>query len=101
LIITCWKCGKGYDVADGADVRGVTCPVCRNPPTNYFVAIGSPSYDRACELTQRGDLDGALAALEEALKGGTEPELADSDPALKSLRRDPRFQILVNPYRHA
>src|SRR5439155_6270718 len=32
--ITCWKCGRGYDVADGADLRGVSCPSCGNPPTN-------------------------------------------------------------------
>ena len=101
MIITCWKCGRGYDVADGAELRGVTCPACKNPPTNYFVDVGSPAYDRACDLARKGDLDAALAALEEALKGGTEPELVDSDPALKSLRRDPRFSALVKPYRHA
>jgi hypothetical protein len=101
VIITCWKCGKGYDVADGADLRGVRCPACKNPPTNYFVEVGSPAYDRACDLARRGDLDSALAALEEALKAGTEPELVDSDPALKSLRRDPRYRLLVKPYRHA
>jgi hypothetical protein len=101
VIITCWKCGNGYDIADGADLRGVRCPACQNPPTNYFVEIGSPAYDRACELAGKGDLDGALAALEAALKAGTEPELVDSDPALKTLRRDPRFRLLVKPFRHA
>jgi len=101
VIITCWKCGKGYDVADGADLRGVTCPACKNPPTNYFVEVGSPAYERACTLAGKGDLDAALAALEEALKTGTEPELMDNDPALKTLRRDPRFRPLVKPYRHA
>jgi hypothetical protein len=100
VIITCWKCGRGYDIADGADLRGVSCPACHNPPTNYFVEVGSPAYDRACELAKKGDLDGALAALEEALKAGAEPELVDSDPALKALRRDPRFLSLVQPYRH-
>jgi hypothetical protein len=99
MIITCWKCGRGYDVADGADLRGVRCPACQNPPTNYFVLVGGPAYDRACELTKKGDLGGALSALEEALKGGAEPELADSDPALKALRRDPRFRPLVQAYR--
>lgn len=101
MIITCWKCGKGYDVADGADLRGVSCPACKNPPTNYFVDVGTPAYDRACALTKAGDLTGALAALEEALKAGTEPELADSDPALKALRRDPRYRPLVQPHRHS
>jgi len=101
VIITCWKCGHGYDVVDGADLRGVACPACKNPPTNYFVEVGSPAYDRACELARKGDLDAALGALEEALKAGTEPELVDSDPALKPLRRDPRFQALVRPFRHA
>jgi len=101
VIITCWKCGHGYDVADGADLRGVTCPACKNPPTNYFVDVGTPAYERACVLTKAGDLTGALAALEEALKGGTEPELADSDPALKALRRDPRYLACVKPFRHS
>ena len=101
MIITCWKCGQGYEVADGADQRAVKCPACKNPPTNYFVEVGSPSYDRACELSRKGDLEGALAALEEALQGGTDPELADSDPALKSLRRDPRYLPLVKKYRRA
>lgn len=101
MIITCWKCGAGYEVADGADQRAVKCPACKNPPTNYFVEVGSPAYDRACELAKKGDLTGALEALEEALKAGTEPELADSDPALRSLRRDPRYRPLVQRYRRA
>jgi hypothetical protein len=99
MLITCWKCGKGYDVADGADLRGISCPFCRNPPTNYFVDVGSPAYDRACALAKKGDVQEALAALEEALKGGTDPELVDSDPALRPLRRDPRFAPLVSSYR--
>ncbi|MBV8879741.1 MAG: hypothetical protein JO332_07255 [Planctomycetaceae bacterium] len=99
MIITCWKCGQGYDIADGADQRAVRCPVCKNPPTNYFVEVGSPAYDRACELAGKGNLDAALGALEEALKGGAEPELADADPALKALRRDPRYLPLVQRYR--
>lgn len=101
MIITCWKCGRGYEVADGADLRGVRCPACQNPPTNYFVEVGSPAYDRACDLAKKGDVDGALAALEEALRAGTDPEVVDSDPALKALRRDPRFSPLVRPFRHA
>jgi hypothetical protein len=99
VIITCWKCGRGYDVADGADLRGVRCPACQNPPTNFFVAVGGPAYDRACAQAKAGDPDGALAALEEALKGGVDPELADSDPALKTLRRDARYRPLVQRYR--
>lgn len=99
MLITCWKCGNGYDVADGADLRGVTCPACKNPPTNYFVEVGSPAYDRACDLAKRGDLDAAFAALEEALKGGTDLDVVASDPALKTLRRDPRYAPLMKRYR--
>jgi hypothetical protein len=98
MLITCWKCGQGYEVADGAELRGVTCPSCKNPPTNYFVEVGSPAYDRACDLAGRGDLDAALAALEEALKGGIDPEVVGSDPALKGLRRDPRYTPLIRRF---
>ena len=97
--ITCWKCGTGYDVADGADLRAVKCPQCGNPPTNTFELVGSPAYDRACDLARRGEKDAALAALEEALKGGIDLELVDNDPALGKLRSDPRFAPLVKKYR--
>ncbi len=99
LTITCWKCGAGYDVAEGADLRGVACPRCQNPPTNYFQAVGGPAYDRACDFARRGEKDAALAALEEALRAGVDLEIVDSDPALARLRSDPRFAPLVNKYR--
>ena len=97
--ITCWKCGSGYEVADGADLRGVTCPRCKNPPTNYFKALDNAAYDRACVHARRGEKDQALAALEEALKSGVDLELVDSDPALARLRADPRLALLLNRYR--
>ena len=99
VTITCWKCGAGYDVADGADLRGVKCPSCKNPPTNYFQAVGTPAYDRACLHARRGEKDAALGALEEALKGGVDLEIVDSDPALGKLRSDPRFALLLKKYR--
>jgi hypothetical protein len=98
VLITCWKCGQGYEVADGAELRGVRCPACQNPPTNYFVEVGSPAYDRACDLARRGDLDAAFPALEEALKGGIDPTVVGSDPALKGLRRDPRYAPLIRRF---
>ena len=97
--ITCWKCGSGYDVPCGGDVRAVRCPQCQNPPTNYFKSIENPAYDRACGHAKLGDKDAALAALEEALKSGVDLELVDSDPALGKLRSDPRFVALVKRYR--
>lgn len=99
MLITCWKCGQGYEVADGAELRGVSCPTCKNPPANYFVPIGGPAYDRACELARKGDKDGALAALEDALVAGVDLEIVDSDPALGKLRSDARFVALVGKYR--
>jgi len=101
VVITCWKCGSGYEVADGAELRGVSCPACKNPPTNYFVPVGSPAYDRACERARSGDKDAALAALEEALTSGIDLEIVDSDPALGALRNDPRFVALVRKHRPA
>jgi hypothetical protein len=97
--ITCWKCGNGYEVADGADLRGVACPGCKNPPTNYFKALDNPAYDRACDHARRGEKDAALAALEEALQGGVDLELVDRDPALGKLRSDPRYAPLLKRYR--
>ena len=99
MLITCWKCGRGYEVADGAELRGVSCPGCKNPPTNYFVPVGSPAYDRACDLARKGDKDAALIALEEALKAGVDLEIVDSDPALGKLRSDARYVALVRNYR--
>ena len=97
--ITCWKCGTGYDVACGADVRAVRCPQCQNPPTNYFKSIENPAYDRACGHARLGEKYAALVALEEALQKGVDLELVDSDPALGKLRSDPRFLALMKKYR--
>jgi len=99
MLITCWKCGNGYDVADGADLRGVSCPRCKNPPTNYFVRVGNPAYDRGCDLARRGETEAALAALEEAFREGMDFEIVDSDPALGKLRGDARFAALVKQHR--
>ena len=99
VTITCWNCGTGYPVAEGADVRRAACPACKNPPTNYFQSVGNEAYDRACDLARRGDKDAALAALDEALRGGVDLEIVDSDPALGKLRADPRFAPLVKKYR--
>jgi hypothetical protein len=89
----------GYDVADGAELRGVNCPSCHNPPTNYFKSVDCPAYDRACNHARRGEKDAALAALEEALKNGMDLEIVDSDPALGKFRSDPRLTALLNKYR--
>jgi len=97
--ITCWKCGSGFDVACGADLRAVRCPQCQNPPTNYFKSLDNAAYDRAVGHAKLGDKDAALAALEEALKSGVDLELVDSDPGLSKLRSDPRFAPLVKKYR--
>jgi hypothetical protein len=99
VTITCWNCGAAYDVADGADLRGVTCPSCKNPAAHYFQNVSTPAYDRACQHAHRGEKDAALAALEEALRGGLDLEIVDSDPALGNLRSDPRFASLVTKYR--
>jgi hypothetical protein len=99
VVITCWKCGHGYEVDDGAELRGATCPACKNPPTNYFVPVGGPAYDRACDLARKGDKEAALLALEEALRSGLDLEIVDSDPALGTLRGDARYTALVRRYR--
>jgi phage FluMu protein Com len=99
VTITCWKCGTGYDVADGADLRAVKCPQCKNPPTNTFQSLENAAYDRACDHARRGEKDAALTALEEALKSGVDLEIVDSDPALGKLRSDPRFAPLLKRYR--
>jgi hypothetical protein len=80
-------------------LRGVTCPSCHNPPTNYFQTVSSPAYDRACDHARRGEKDAALVALEEALKNGMDLEIVDSDPALAKLRSDPRWTPLLKKYR--
>lgn len=97
--ITCWKCGLGYDVADGADLRGVTCPTCKNPPTNTFLKLENAHYDRACGHARKGEKDAALEALEAALQSGVDLELVDSDPALGKLRGDARYAALLKRYR--
>ena len=97
--ITCWKCGSGYDIACGADVRAVRCPQCQNPPTNYFRSIENKAYDRACGHARLGEKEAALVALEEAIQSGVDLGLVDSDPSFGKLRSDPRFAALVKKYR--
>jgi hypothetical protein len=78
---------------------GVVCPACKNPADQLLQERSTPAYDRACDHARRGEKDAALAALEEALKGGVDLEIVDSDPALGKLRSDPRFAPLVKTYR--
>lgn len=65
---------------------------------NHPAAAGT-AYDLACILAQKGQHDEALSLLREAIDHGLEPasDLAiATDPDLKSLRRDPRFETLVS-----
>ena len=101
IAITCWKCGDGYEVAEGADLRAAKCPRCKNPPTNTFRNVTSEAYEKARSYARRGDALQALAALEDALREGFEIDLIDSDPALGTLRGDPRFALLLRRYRPA
>jgi len=55
-------------------------------------------YNVACILALKGDRDGALSVLREAVDHGLQPALdlsIEKDPDLGSLRRDPRFAALV------
>ena len=101
IAITCWNCGDGYEVADGADLRAVKCPRCKNPPTNTFRNVTSEAYEKARGFARQGDAVQALGALEDAIKEGFDLELIDSDPALGKLRGDPRFALLLGRYRPA
>ena len=106
--ITCLSCGHLYEIAEGANLRHVTCARCGNPPAAHFPhekmlrfeAVESPAYARACSHALKGETDAALAALEEAFRAGYDDfERAESDPAIAPLRRDPRFADLIKRYR--
>ena len=97
--LTCLSCAHGFEVKEGDPLNGLVCPKCRVPIANHFPHAksvrfenaDSPAYARACNHARRGETDAALAALEEALLAGFDPELAASDPALARLRSDPRW----------
>jgi hypothetical protein len=106
--IACLSCGHTHEVAEGTDLRGVVCPRCRTPAAAHFPhqkmlrfeAVESAAYARAGELARRGDPDGALAALEESIRGGYDDfERIAADPALAALRGDPRFRELMDRHR--
>ena len=106
--IACLSCGHVHEVAEGTDLRGVLCPKCKAPPAAHFPhekmlrfeAVESATYARVCEHAGRGEVDAALAALEEALRGGYDDfERIGADPALGRVRADPRFRELMNRYR--
>jgi Flp pilus assembly protein TadD len=53
-------------------------------------------YNLACCLALYGDTEGALSALDEAVKAGWDnPDHAREDADLESLRDDPRFEAIV------
>src|SRR5687768_10575739 len=97
--LTCLSCSHLFEVKEGDPLQGLKCPKCGVPIADHFPHAKSvrfesaenPAYARACELARRGEIEPALAALEEALRSGFDPELAGSDPALAKLRADPRW----------
>jgi predicted nucleic acid-binding Zn-ribbon protein len=106
--IACLSCGHAYDVAEGTNLRGVTCPQCGKPPAAHFPhekmlrfeAVESPAFARACEHARRGEADQAFAALEEAFRAGYDDvERVRSERDLAPLRNDPRFADLLKRYR--
>ena len=107
--LTCLACGAGYEVAEGTDLQEKSCPKCGTPQGSIFTyaktlrfeAVDQPAYAQACDLMREGDAEGALAALEEAFRGGFDDfEPAENDPGLAPLRKDARFGTLVDKYRN-
>jgi serine/threonine protein kinase len=59
----------------------------------------STAYDLACVLAHTGRSDEAISVLREAIDHGLDPatdRAIATDPGLKSLRKDPRFEALVS-----
>jgi predicted nucleic acid-binding Zn-ribbon protein len=101
VTIACLACGHLHAVPEGSTLRGVACPKCGTPAAAHFPhekmmrfeAVESEAYARACEHARRGDPERALAALEEAVRGGYDDfERIGADPAFATLRADPRFR---------
>lgn len=106
----CLACGRPYEVAEGGDPAAMTCPACGTPQSSLFTyaksvrfeAVEDPAFVRATERARGGDAEGALAALEEAFRGGFDDfERVEHDPAFSTLRADARFPALVRKYRKA
>jgi tetratricopeptide (TPR) repeat protein len=64
--------------------------------TNQPATVAEAWYNLACTEAARGKLDEAFADLNRAIENGLiSPGELSSDPELKSLRDDPRFDAVV------
>lgn len=107
--LVCLACAAAWEVPEGTSLSGVSCPACGTLQASHFThaksiqfrSLESASYQEACDRARRGDREAALLALEAALKEGFDLELVEHDPALASLRTDPRFAPLLKRYRPA
>ena len=108
MILTCLGCGREMEVAEGGDVRAITCPECGKVQGEFFTyartvrfeTVESADFALACERARRGETDEALSALEEAFRAGYDDfERVGNDPGLAALRGDPRLAALVEKYR--
>ena len=108
MILTCLGCGWEMEVAEGGDVRSMTCPACGKVQGDFFTyartvrfeTVESADFALACEQARRGEVDGALSALEEAFRAGYDDfERVGNEPSLATLRSDPRFAALLEKYR--